>query len=223
MNPAYIIDHTLLKPDTTKEQIRTLCEQAVEYQFAAVCIPPVYVGLASELLYGSDVKTATVVGFPLGYSDPRVKVFETRVAIERGAGEIDLVIALGAARELDFSRVGDEVAAVVEVAEKAPVKVILETAMFTPQIVQSLAEAVLAAGAAMLKTSTGFGPGGATLDMVRLLARTAEGRAGVKAAGGIRDWTTCQQFLQAGATRIGTSNAMEIMEQWRAESAGEIN
>jgi deoxyribose-phosphate aldolase len=216
MNPACHIDHTLLKPDATHDQIRTLCEQAAEYQFAAVCIPPVYVALAAELLYGSGVEVATVVGFPLGYCDPRTKVFETRVALERGATEIDMVIPLGAARENDFSRVGDEVAAVVEAAPNVPVKVILETALFAPQIVKCLAETVLEAGAAMLKTSTGFGPGGATLEMVRLLAQVADGHAGVKAAGGIRDWPTCSQYLRAGATRIGTSNALQIMAQWQS-------
>lgn len=217
MNPAPFIDHTLLKADATAEEIRTLCEEAVEQHFAAVCVPPVYVSLAAERLYGSEVATATVVGFPLGYACSAVKACETRLAVAQGADEIDMVIHLGAARAGDFDRVREDVAEVVRAAQSLPVKVILECACFDREVMRTLAQAALDAGAHTLKTSTGFGPGGATLEDVRLLAAVAAGRAGIKAAGGIRDWPTCRAFLAAGATRIGTSSGLTIMAQWRAQ------
>ncbi|WP_305046244.1 deoxyribose-phosphate aldolase [Geoalkalibacter sp.] len=216
MNPASFIDHTLLKPDATAAEIRTLCEEAVEHQFAAVCVPPVHVRQAADLVYGSEVAVATVIGFPLGYQLPEVKAHEAALAVRQGAGEIDMVIGLGAAREGLFSQIGADVAGVVRAAAGAKVKVILECCYFTPAEKRKLAEAVLSAGAAWLKTSTGFGPGGATLEDVALLLEVSRGRAGVKAAGGIRDWDSCRRFLQLGASRIGTSSGVAILDQWRA-------
>ncbi len=216
-NPACFIDHTLLKPETTADQIRRLCEEAVEYGFASVCIPSVFVPLAAELLYGSDVRVGTVVGFPLGYVPTAVKVFETAEAVARGASEIDMVIHLGAALAGCNSEVEEEIRQVVMAAGQAKVKVILECCYLNDFSKQALASSVLNAGAAYVKTSTGFGPGGATLGDVELLAQSVAGRIGVKAAGGIRDWEACRKFLAAGATRIGTSAGITIVDQWLRE------
>ncbi|BCR04392.1 deoxyribose-phosphate aldolase [Desulfuromonas versatilis] len=215
--PARYIDHTLLKPDATREQILRLCEEAVEHGFASVCIPPVYVPLAAEVLYGSEVAVGTVVGFPLGYVTTAVKLRETAVAVASGAREIDMVIHLGAAREGRLGDVEGEIRRIVEEAGEAQVKVIIECCYLDDPLKQALTGCVAAAGAAYVKTSTGFGSGGATLDDVRLLAGAAAGRIGVKAAGGIRDWAGCRDFLQAGATRIGTSAGITIMQQWQLE------
>lgn len=213
--PAPFIDHTQLKADTTEEQIVLLCEEAVEHSFASVCIPPVFVPQAAELLYGSGVAVGTVIGFPLGYDSTAVKAFATAEAVCRGAGEIDMVINLGWARQNGVGDVGAEVRQVVLAAEGAKVKVILECCYLEDAAKEDLTEAVVAAGAAFVKTSTGFGPSGATVDDVRLLCRAARGRIGVKASGGIRDWNVCRELLQAGATRIGTSSGPAIMEGWR--------
>lgn len=216
-NPAPLIDHTLLKPDSTADQVSRLCEEAVEYGFASVCIPPVYVPLAAELLYGSEVAVGTVVGFPLGYAPTTVKVFEAAEAVAKGATEIDMVIHLGAALVGDFPRVEEDICQVVRASGDAKVKVILECCYLDVFQKEALAGCVLKAGAAYVKTSTGFGPGGATLADVALLAQAVAGRIGVKAAGGIRDWAACRAFLAAGATRIGTSAGMVMVDQWRRE------
>ena len=214
-SPAHFIDHTLLKADASEEQIVLLCEEAVEHGFASVCIPPVFVPRAAELLYGSDVAVGTVVGFPLGYDSTAVKAFATAEAVGRGADEIDMVINLGWVRDNRMGEVGAEVRRVVLAAEGAKVKVILECCYLEDAAKEDLTEAVVAAGAAFVKTSTGFGTSGATVDDVRLLCRAARGRVGVKASGGIRDWSFCSELLQAGATRIGTSSGPVIMEGWR--------
>ena len=213
-SPAPFIDHTLLKPDATSEAVRRLCEEAVEFGFASVCIPPVFVPLVAELLYGSEVAVGTVVGFPLGYTPAEVKVFETRQAVGAGAGEIDMVIHIGAALEGRLDVVEEEVRQVVEAAGAAPVKVILECCHLDVGLKRALTEVVVKAGGAFVKTSTGFGPGGATVEDVRLLVEAAAGRVGVKAAGGIRDWNACRQMLAAGAARVGTSAGAAIMAQW---------
>jgi len=214
-NPATTIDHTLLAATTRPEQIEALCEEAVEYGFAAVCIPPRFVPLAAERLYGSQVQVATVIGFPLGYEPTEIKVAQTRLAVATGASEIDMVIQQGAASAGDYHAVGEEIRAVVAAAGGAAVKVILECCRFDAAAIAALATTAVAAGAAMVKTSTGFAEGGATVDDVRLLAKTVAGRAGVKASGGIRDWTFCRQLIEAGATRIGTSAGVRIIEQWQ--------
>jgi deoxyribose-phosphate aldolase len=216
LNPAAFLDHTLLRSDATVDEIAVLCEEAVEHQFAAVCVPPVHLAQAARLLYGSEVAPSTVIGFPLGYNTTSTKVFEAARAVEQGAREIDMVIQLGAARTGDFKAVSDEVAAVLQGAQGAEVKVILECCHFDKGQIRDLAATVLDAGAHWLKTSTGFAAGGATLEDVKILVELAQGRAGVKAAGGIRDWLTCQGFIEAGARRIGTSNAVAIVQQWRA-------
>ncbi|WP_432823455.1 deoxyribose-phosphate aldolase [Trichloromonas sp.] len=216
-SPASVIDHTLLKPDATADQVRSLCEEAVEYGFASVCIPPVFVPQAADLLYGSEVAVGTVVGFPLGYLPTSVKIFETAEAVARGAAEIDMVIHLGAALAARHAEIEEDIRQVVRAAGAARVKVILECCYLDDVCKRVLTDCVAKAGAAYVKTSTGFGPGGATLADVALLAQVSAGRVGVKAAGGIRDWQGCREFLAAGATRIGTSAGMTIVDQWRRE------
>jgi deoxyribose-phosphate aldolase len=214
-HPAALIDHTLLGAIAQPEQIAALCEEAVEYGFAAVCIPPLFVPLAVASLYGSEVAVATVVGFPFGYETTAIKVEQTRLAVATGASEIDMVIQQGAAFAGDFAAVEADICAVVRAAGPAQVKVILECCRFDSATKLALTAAVLRAGAASVKTSTGYADSGATVADVCLLSEAANGRIGVKAAGGIRDWAFCRQLIEAGATRIGTSAGVHIMEQWR--------
>ncbi len=214
-SPAKHIDHTLLKADATAADVAQLCEEAVEYGFASVCIPPCYVAQASKLLYGSEVAVCAVVGFPLGSQTTATKVFETRQAIDLGADEIDMVIRIGAAREEDFERVRDDIHQVVAAAENAVVKVIIECCLFTDDMKRKLAETVALSGAGFVKTSTGFAASGATVDDVRLLSDAVASRILVKAAGGIKDWPSCQAMLTAGASRIGTSAGVLIVQQWQ--------
>jgi len=217
-SPAQFIDHTLLKPDASKAEIAELCEEAVEYGFASVCVPPVFVSQASQLLYGSEVAVCTVIGFPLGYQTTEAKVFEAHQAIASGAGEIDMVIQLGAARMADFATVRDEIRKIVAAADNCLVKVIIECCLFDASVKRKLAEIVVESGADYVKTSTGFAAAGATLEDVRLLDQVLVGRIGVKAAGGIRDWPACERMLAAGARRIGTSAGVKIVQQWRTSS-----
>jgi deoxyribose-phosphate aldolase len=216
-SPARYIDHTLLKADATADQICRLCEEAVEYGFASVCIPPVYVPLAAAQLYGSEVAVGTVVGFPLGYSTAVAKTCETQEAVAAGAGEVDMVIHLGAALAGRLEAVETEIREVTKAARSARVKVILECCYLDDPLKTALVERVVAGGAAYVKTSTGFGSGGATVADVRLLTAAAAGRIGVKAAGGIRDWASCKAMLMAGATRIGSSSGISILSQWHLE------
>lgn len=221
-NPAPLIDHTLLKPDTTEAQILSLCEEAVEYGFASVCVPPVFVPIAADRLYGSVVKVCTVVGFPCGYNSLRQKVAEAAELVALGAAEIDMVISVGRLLERRFELVEEEIAQVVIAAEQAPVKVIIECCYLDRELMQRATQLVVNAGAAYVKTSTGFGSSGALEGDVKLLAATAGGRIGVKAAGGIRDYATCQQMIVAGATRIGSSAGVKIVTEW-SERQGAVD
>lgn len=214
-NPALLIDHTLLKPDATEAQFSCLCEEAVEQGFASVCVPPNRVAFAAKRLYGSSVKVGTVVGFPCGYTSLRQKVTETAELVAIGAEEVDMVLSIGHLLEHRFAAVEEEIAQVVLAAEQASVKVIIECCFLDDELKRRATELVVKAGAAYVKTSTGFGPAGATKEDVALLAATAAGRVGVKAAGGIRDLQTLQQMAVAGANRIGTSSGMQIMQSWR--------
>ena len=213
-NPAVLIDHTLLKPDATEAQFISLCEEAVEYGFASVCLPPAFVPLAVDRLYGSTVKVCSVVGFPCGYNSVRQKVAETKELVALGAEEIDMVVSIANLLDQRFDQVEEEIAQVVLAAEQAKVKVIIECCYLDQVLKKKATELVVQAGAAYVKTSTGFGPSGATVDDVRLLAQTAAGRIGVKAAGGIRDLESCQQMIAAGATRVGASAGTEIVAAW---------
>lgn len=211
---AQYLDHTLLKANTTVALVRTLCEEARHWGFASVCVPPRFVSLSAEMLSGSSVAVGTVIGFPLGYQTTACKVFEAREAVEAGASELDMVINLGQALGESVEQVEEEIVAVVSAAGSAVVKVIIECCYLSDDLKGALAEAVVRAGAGYVKTSTGFGSGGATLEDVRLLAERVQGKSGVKAAGGIRDLAACRAYLAAGATRIGTSNAVAIMHEF---------
>lgn len=203
-----LIDHTLLRPDATALDVVRLADQAARHHFAAVCVNGQWVPLAVERLAARGVKIATVVGFPLGASGTAAKVAETRIAVSCGADEMDMVMALGWARAGQWSQVGTEIAEVVAAAEGRLVKVILESAVLSAEEVERAAEVAVAAGAGMVKTSTGFhAAGGATVDAVRLMRRVVGARAGVKASGGVRTTAEARQMLLAGADRLGTSSA----------------
>jgi deoxyribose-phosphate aldolase len=218
-SPAKFIDHTLLKADCTEAEIAVLCEEAVELGFASVCISPCHVARAGKILYGSEVAVGTVVGFPLGTQTTETKVFEARRAVDMGADEVDMVIRMDAARMADFNFIHEEIRQVVAATGAVAVKVIIECCLFDDDVKRRLTEVVALSGADYVKTSTGFAAAGATVADVSLLAKTAAGRIRVKAAGGIRDWMTCQAMLAAGADRIGTSAGVFIVRQWQ-ESAG---
>jgi deoxyribose-phosphate aldolase len=215
ISPAAFIDHTLLKPTMTKPEILQLCEEAVEHGFAAVCVPPYFVPCAVDCLYGSDVRVCSVVGFPCGYSRSRQKVAETADLVAAGADEIDMVVQLGEVLAGQLEHTEREIAQVVAAARQAPVKVIVECCYLTSELLDAVTDRVVTAGAAFVKTSTGFGPNGATIEAVQRLVQRADSRIGVKAAGGIRSLEDCQNFIAAGATRIGTSSGVTILREWQ--------
>ncbi len=208
---APFIDHTLLKPNVKEEEITQLCNEAREFGFAAICINPSYVPLAATLLANTPVKICTVVGFPLGSMTTEAKAFETRDAVAKGADEIDVVINVGKLKSGDYQYVAEDIKAVVKAAQHRIVKVIIEAAMLTDD--EKVAACILAkaGGAQFVKTSTGFGPGGATAHDVALMRRTVGAEMGVKAAGGIRDLATAAEMVKAGATRIGASASIQIV------------
>lgn len=213
MNIASMIDHTLLKPEATEEMIEKLCNEAKENGFAAVCVNPFYVRKAKELLKGTGVKVATVVGFPLGANVKEVKAYETKKAIEDGAEEIDMVINIGALKNRDYETVKEDIKAVVEEARgKAIVKVIIETCLLTDEEKVSACELAKEAGAHYVKTSTGFNSSGATVEDVKLMKETVGESMKVKASGGIRDYKTAKAMVDAGASRLGTSSSLKIIQ-----------
>ena len=216
-NIAKYIDHTLLKPDATQDQIAQLCYEARTHHFASVCVNPTNVPLCAQLLRGSDVKVCTVVGFPLGATPPSVKAFETQQAIRDGATEIDMVINVGALKSRDYDAVYEDIAAVVATAHahNALVKVIIEAALLTDEEKVIASQLSKAAGADYVKTSTGFGPGGATVEDVALMRRVVGPDIGVKAAGGVRNYADTQAMIAAGATRIGASAGVAIVSEAR--------
>jgi deoxyribose-phosphate aldolase len=213
------IDHTLLKPEATPDQIAQLCYEARKHGFASVCVNPTHVRLCAQLLRGSPVKVCTVVGFPLGATPPEVKAFETQQAIDDGASEIDMVINIGAVKAKDYEAAARDVCAVVRAAHAkgSIVKVIIEAALLTDE--EKIAACLICkeAGADFVKTSTGFGPGGATVADVALMRKVVGPGMGVKAAGGIRNLADAQKLIEAGATRIGASAGVKIL----AEAGGE--
>jgi deoxyribose-phosphate aldolase len=216
---ARMIDHTLLKAETTKEQIKVLCEEAKEYGFASVCVNPTWVKYAAELLQGSDVKVCTVIGFPLGANTPETKAFETKNAIENGATEVDMVINIGALKDGDDELVERDIKAVVEAAKgKALTKVIIETCLLTEEEKVRACELSVKAGADYVKTSTGFSTGGATVEDVALMRKTVGPNIGVKASGGVRNTEDAQKMIEAGATRIGASAGVSIVKGLTADT-----
>jgi deoxyribose-phosphate aldolase len=214
-----MIDHTLLKPDAARTDIETLCREAAEYRFATVCVNPTWVSVCAALLRGSGVDVTSVVGFPLGATTPDVKQYETRRAIFDGAREIDMVINVGALKSGDLRLVERDIEAVAGPCREAGAlsKVIIEAALLTDEEKVTACVLAKAAGAHFVKTSTGFGPGGATAADVALMRRTVGQEMGVKAAGGVRDLEGLKAMVAAGATRIGASAGVRIVQESRGE------
>ncbi len=212
-NIASYIDHTLLKANATEAQIRRLCGEAKEYQFASVCVNTCYVPLAAELLKGSGVKTCCVVGFPLGAMSTEAKAYEAADAVKNGAEEVDMVINVGAVKFGNWDYVAKDIEAVVKAShDKALVKVIIETCLLTDEEKVMACTAAKEAGADFVKTSTGFSTGGATVEDIRLMRETVGAEMGVKASGGIRTYEDAAAMIEAGATRIGASSGIAIVE-----------
>ena len=212
---AAMIDHTLLKADATRTDIEKLCREAAEFRFATVCVNPVWVALAATRLRGSGVGVCSVVGFPLGATTADVKQYETRRAIYDGAAEIDMVINVGALKSGDLRTVERDIAAVVDPCRQCGVvsKVIIEAALLTDEEKITASTLTKAAGADFVKTSTGFGPGGATVADVALMRRVVGAEMGVKAAGGVRDLEGLKAMVAAGATRVGASAGVKIVQE----------
>ncbi|MEM5948419.1 deoxyribose-phosphate aldolase [Spirochaetia bacterium 38H-sp] len=208
---ASYIDHTLLKPFATQKEIKKLCEEAVEYFFASVCVNPVWVPYCASFLKGSDVRVCTVIGFPLGANISDVKRRETEIAVSQGAREVDMVINIGALKQGDYNLVRDDIGAVVGSSGDALVKVIIETCFLTDE--EKVTACILAeeAGADYVKTSTGFGTSGASKEDVALMRKTVGNRLGVKASGGIRSLEDALDMIRAGSSRLGTSSGVNII------------
>lgn len=208
------IDHTLLKPEATEEQVKKICDEAKKYEFASVCVNTYYTSLVSKQLEGTNVKTCVVIGFPLGATTKEVKAFETKQAIENGAQEVDMVINVGALKDKKYDEVRDDIKAVVEIAkDKALVKVILETCLLTKDEIVKACELSKEAGVDFVKTSTGFSTGGATVEDVKLMRETVGPEIGVKASGGVRTTEDAEAFIAAGANRIGASASIAIVDR----------
>lgn len=209
---ASAIDHTLLKADAGRTGIEKLCREAVEHRFYSVCVNGVWVPACKELLQGSGVKISVVCGFPLGAQDPDVKAFEAARAADQGADEIDMVLQIGLLLEGSLARVEDDIRQVVKAVEGAAiVKVIFETGFLNDAQKAAACKLSEQAGAHYVKTSTGFGPGGATVEDIRLMRANVSGHIGVKASGGVRDLETARRMIEAGATRLGTSSGVAIV------------
>ena len=206
------IDHTILKPETPKAQILTLCEEAKQFNFASVCVNPTWVATCANELKGTDVKVCTVIGFPLGATFKEVKAYETKLAIENGASEIDMVINVGAAKDQNWELVYEDIKAVVEAANGVLVKVIIETCLLTDEEKVKACEMAVKAGAHFVKTSTGFSTGGATAADVALMRQTVGESVGVKASGGVRTAEDMKVMVEAGANRIGTSGGVSLVQ-----------
>lgn len=211
-NLASYIDHTLLKPETTEAQIRQLCKEALEFQFFSVCVNSSYVPLCKELLKNSQVKVCSVVGFPLGAMSTDAKAFETTWAVENGADEVDMVLAIGALKSENYEAVREDIAAVVKSALGRTVKVIIETSLLTHAEKTKACQLSLEAKAHFVKTSTGFNGGGATVEDVILMKSIVGNALQVKASGGVRDQATAQALIKAGASRLGTSSGIALVK-----------
>lgn len=207
-----MIDHTLLKAEATKQGITTLIEEAKQYKFASVCVNPTWVSYAAEKLQGTEVLVCTVIGFPLGATTSAVKAFETKDAIANGAGEIDMVINVGALKDKNDALVEEDIRAVVDAAKGTLVKVIIETSLLNDEEIVRACELAVKAGADFVKTSTGFSTGGATVEHVTLMRETVGPDIGVKASGGVRSGVDFDAMVKAGATRIGASSGISIVK-----------
>ncbi|PIP94224.1 MAG: deoxyribose-phosphate aldolase [Bdellovibrio sp. CG12_big_fil_rev_8_21_14_0_65_39_13] len=206
------IDHTLLKPEATLGQIQQLCQEAMEWDFATVCVNPTWVEECSRLLVKSNVKVCTVIGFPLGAGLSSVKAFETQEVINLGASEIDMVINIGALKEKDYNFIEEDIESVVEAAKEHLVKVIFETCLLSDEEIVKACQLSEKAGAHFVKTSTGFSKSGATIEHIKLMRNSVSPNIGVKASGGVRDLETALAMINNGANRIGTSSGISIMQ-----------
>lgn len=213
------IDHTLLKPESTQTQIDKLIAEAVEHQFASVCVNPTWVSYAAKALKGTEVNVCTVIGFPLGANTSSVKAFETKDAVANGADEIDMVINIGQLKSGQYDAVEADIRAVVEASGDKLVKVIIETCLLTDDEKVKACQLAVAAGADYVKTSTGFSTAGANIADVTLMRKTVGPIIGVKAAGGTRSYADAEAFIKAGATRIGTSAGVAIVNGETANSS----
>jgi deoxyribose-phosphate aldolase len=214
-----LIDHTILKAFATEEEILKLCQEAMEYDFKSVCVNPVNVAFAKKALEGSDVLVCTVVGFPLGANTKEIKALETLDAIKNGADEIDMVINIGKAKEHDYDYIEEEIKCVVTASAGKTTKVIIETCYLTDEEKVACCLAAKSAGATFVKTSTGFGTGGATASDIKLMRETVGAEMGVKASGGVRTYEDLKVMVENGATRIGASSGIQIMKD--ASNIGE--
>lgn len=212
------VDHTLLKADASWDDIKQICDQAIENHTASICINPSYVKRAADYLQGR-IPVCTVVGFPLGATPTEVKVFEAKNAIENGASEIDMVINIGALKSGNVDLVRDEIRAIKQAIGTHILKVIIETCLLTEQEKELMCDVVCEAGADYIKTSTGFSTAGATFADIELFARCVKGRCKIKAAGGIRSVEDMEKFIALGADRLGTSSAIKILDQQKVDSA----
>ena len=212
MNYNRLIDHTVLKPDTQEEAVIKLCKEALEYNFASVCVNPTFVELCAGLLKGSEVKVCTVIGFPLGANTKEVKGFEASDAVNKGAEEIDMVINIGALKDKKYDYVYEEIKYIKECCKGKLLKVIIETCLLTDEEKVKACELSVKAGADYVKTSTGFSTGGATVSDIALMRKTVGPDLGVKASGGVRTYEDMVNMVEAGATRIGTSSGPKLMK-----------
>lgn len=208
----FFIDHTLLKPFATTDDIVNLCEEADKYQFASVCVLPYFVKLAKDRLLTSKVAVGTVIGFPLGGHVKNVKVFEAKQALKDGAEELDVVINIAALKSKDYDSVAFELDDLRKISYSITLKAILETCYLTQDEIIKACEIASSAGFDFVKTSTGFGSSGAKIEDVKLMKKSTSKHMQVKASGGIKDYKTCLEFIEAGATRIGTSQALDIVK-----------
>ncbi|MFT9496157.1 deoxyribose-phosphate aldolase [Anaerosolibacter sp.] len=212
MNIAKYIDHTILKPEAQKTDVMHICDEAKTYEFYSVCVNSAYVPLVKERLQGSDVKITAVVGFPLGAMDMKAKAYETQVAIENGANEIDMVINIGALKDKEYDYVREDIKSVVDALQKnVLLKVIIETSLLTEEEKIKACQLSMEAGAHFVKTSTGFSTGGATIEDVKLMRSVVGDRLGVKASGGIRNYETAIAMIEAGASRLGVSASVAVV------------
>jgi len=206
-----LVDHTLLLQTSTWEEIKTICDDAIKYKTATVCIPPCYVKKAKEYV-GKDMQICTVIGFPNGYNTTKVKAFETKEAVAEGADEIDMVINIGALKEKDYDFVKQEIKEIKEACGGKLLKVIIETCLLTDEEKIKMCELVTEAGADYIKTSTGFSKAGATFEDIKLFSQHIGTNVKMKAAGGISDFTDAEKFMELGASRLGTSRLVKIVK-----------
>ena len=213
MNYSKFIDHTNLKQDASINDIKTLCEEAIKFDFMSVCINPCFVKYAHDVLLDSEVKVCTVIGFPLGVNTTKTKVYETKQALKDGADEIDMVINVSALKDKKYDYVKNEISKIKKVCKNKILKVILETCLLTDEEIVKACELSLEAKADFVKTSTGFSKGGATVEAVALMRKTVGDKCGVKASGGVKTFEDMQKMIDAGASRIGTSSGVKLLEK----------